>query len=209
MSEIGADIKEVLQELGTTTLIYRTNGSTFSELGDIEAYPEHSSEFTRQFFSLLTLAHDTNARNGDIIESSGTFYVATNVIPSYFEDGVVDNSISLFKCNVNGVLKRPSVTTDPTDYVQRTVFTIKAPNPSSIRALEYENKFNAGPVFAEETQFFLRERHILVLPGGIDAAVGDRWYPVYTDTTKYFRIETVDVYRFPGCMICGLTEDTR
>lgn len=211
MAGIGEDIKEVLNELGTSAIIRRLGGSVFEEKADIESFPEHSSEFIRQFFCVLTLSFDTAAVNGDTLEIKSQHYIATNILPSYFEDAVVDHTSALYKCNVNGVLKRPVLepASQANNYVPTNVFNIIYPNPDNINALEYENKYNAGPLFAEDAQSLLRERHVLVLPAGLEIEVGDRWYPDYEDETVYYRVEQVDIHRLSNCPICSLAEDTR
>lgn len=208
MAGIGDDIKEVLNELGTTSYISRVNGSTYEEKLDIESFPAHSSEFIREFFYIATLTFDTSAINGDNIAFKGLHFVLTNIVESYFEDEVVDSTAALYKSNVNGVSKRSTITTD-VNYVKRKTFEEITENPSSVRALQYENKFGMEPLFVEDTQLLLKEKHILILPAGLDIAVGDRWFPDYTDDTKYFMISSIETRRLSDCPICTLSEDTR
>jgi hypothetical protein len=208
MAGIGDDIKEVLQELGTTAIITYSNGTTYTEKVDVESFPEHSSEFIRQFFSTLTLSFDTSARNGDSIAFKGLYFLLTNIIESYFEDLVVDNIAALYKCNVNGVMKRPTTVTD-VNYVRQITFATVTGNPASIRALQYENKFGMEPLFEADTQFLLKEKHVLIIPAGIDVKVGDRWYPDYTDTSVFFKVNSIETYRLPNTPICTLSEDER
>jgi len=208
MAGIGDDIKEVLQELGTTAIISRVNGSTFQEMVDVESFPEHSSEFIRQFFYIATLSYDTFAINGDHISFKGLYFIITNIVESYFEDLVVDNTAALYKCNVLGVIKRGIETTGD-DYIKRMVYSVATGNPSSFHALQYENKFGMESLFAEDTQLLLREKHVLILPIGYDVKIGDRWFPDYTDESEYYRITAIETRRLSNCPICALAEDTR
>lgn len=208
MAGIGEDIKEVLQELGTTVVISRASGSTYSEAGDLESFPTHSSEFIRQFFFILTLAYDTDAQNGDSILSHGTNFILTNIVPSWFEDEKVENEAALYKCNVNGALKRFTSTTSPT-YIKEKTWAVVDTNPASVHALQYENKYGMEPMFAEDTQHFLKEKHVLILPAGLDLKVGDRWYPDSTVDTIYYKIDSIEARRLSSCPICALTEDNR
>ena len=208
MAGIGDDIKEVLNELGTTSLISRISGDTFEEKVDVESFPTHSSEFIRQFFYIITLPFDTSALNGDNVEFKGLHFVLTNIVESYFEDLVVDNAAALYKCNVYGVLKRSTIITD-SNYVKKKTFAAVVANPDSIHALQYENKFGMEPLFEEDSQMLLKEKHILVLPAGLDIKVGDRWYPDYTDDTIYYKIAAFETRRLSNCPICTLAEDTR
>ncbi len=209
MAGIGDDIKEVLEELGSSVIIRRSNGSVFSEKVDHESYPTHSSEFIRQFFHTMVFTHDTSAVNGDIIDSHGEFFIVTNLDTAYFEDLPVDNTGAVYKCNVFGVIKRGVETTDPIDYIKRMVYSVATGNPSSLHALQYENKFGMESLFAEDTQLLLREKHVLILPIGYDVKIGDRWFPDYTDESEYYRITAIETRRLSNCPICALAEDTR
>jgi len=208
MAGIGDDIKEVLNELGTTSIISRSNGSTFEEKVDVESFPTHSSEFIRQFFYVITLPFDTSAINGDAIAFKGLHFILTNIVESYFEDLVVDNAAALYKCNVQGVMKRSTTVVD-SNYVKRKSFETVVGNPDSVRALQYENKFGMEPLFAEDMQNLLKEKHILVLPKGLDIKPADRWFPDYTDLTHFYQINSIETNRLSDCPICTLAEDTR
>lgn len=208
MAGIGDDIKEVLNELGTTSYISRVSGSVFEEKIDVESFPTHSSEFIRQFFYVVTLSFDTSAINGDSVEFKGLHFILTNIVESYFEDLVVDNIGALYKCNVLGVMKRSTSAVD-SNYVKKKTFATVVTNPDSIYALQYENKFGMEPLFVEDSQLLLKEKHILILPLGLDVKVGDRWFPDYTDTTKFYKVNSIETHRLSDCPICTLSEDTR
>lgn len=208
MAGIGEDIKEVLNELGTTALITRVNGSVFQEKADAESFPTHSSEFIRQFFYILTMQYDTAAINGDSISFHGENFILTNLVPSYFEDLAVDQTAALYKCNVTGVLKRYTETTDA-NFVKKKDWVKVTENPDEIHALQYENKFGMEALFAEDFQNLLKESHVLILPAGLDIAIDDRWYPDSTDETIYYRIDTIETRRLSSCPICSLSEDSR
>ena len=207
MPGIGDDIKEVLNELGTTATVTRFNGTVIQEKIDYENFPTHSSEFIRQFFYTATLQYDTALQIGDPILFQSVNGIITNIAYSDFENELVDRTASIFRCNVRGVLKRYTEANNA-NYVKILNWQVASGNPTSLYALQYENKFGFQEVFHEEIQAFLQEQHVLVLPGGLSVREGDRWYPVWNSTSEYYRISAIETRRL-GVPICTLKEDTR
>lgn len=208
MAGIGDDIKEVLDELGTTATITKSDTSTVTEKIDPEAYPTHSSEFIRQFFISATFNYETVAVIGDDISFRSKHHILVNIDESTFEDLPVDKIGSMYLCNTNGAFKRETTTVNPTTFAEEKTWAVASGNPASLYALQYENKFGFEQMFAEDMQSFFTEKHILVIPNGLDVKVGDRWYPNYQDDTVYFRISAIESRRL-GTPICTLDEDTR
>jgi len=203
---IGPDIKDVLDELGTTFVIHATDGSTTpgGKL-DYDTYPEHSSEFIRQFFYTVTLSFTTIVAKGDIISFNGTYFLVTNLTPALFEDGIVDYTAVLFRCNIlNGTIQRfdanPAFSADYT----------REPNWSDIytgiHALLTEDRF--GPRL-EEFQDVLEvpiEKELLYISGEYDIKIGDRWR---ISATEYYKIEQISTRRLDNVNIMQLSSDTR
>lgn len=205
MAGIGNDIKEVLEELGTSSTIYKYDGSVFLEKVDFTDYPTNSSEFIRQFFATLTLIYDTVLQPGDIILISGTYYLVTKIATSSFEDSLVDNTAAVYRCNVNGSLKRLSQVRNANYINVDTWTTVKEP----LRALQYENKSGNELVMEQDITGLSKESHAVFLPIHVPVKVGDRWYPNYQVTTEYYRVATIDNRRLDNISIVGLQEDTR
>lgn len=209
MDGIGDDIREVLDELGTSATITKRNGSTFSEKVDPENYPVHSSEFIRQFFNSATMYYDSVAVSGDVVSYNGRNFIVTNIVQSMFEDLPVDKTAGLYMCNVAGVFKRYTTVLDPVESIKTKQWVNVATNPSTILGLQYENKLGTEQLFADDIQALIKERHILIVPAGYDIKIDDRWYPNPANLKEYYRVLSIESRRLDGCPICSLGEDTR
>ena len=71
MSEVGLDIKDVLEEIGTSFTILRPNsGELGTEYLDYEMNRQVTKPFIREYFLEIVLPQDTNVIGGDIIQFS-------------------------------------------------------------------------------------------------------------------------------------------
>ena len=203
---IGPDIADVLDELGTTFTIHYIDGSTASDGKlDYEAYPEHSSEFIRQFFYTITLPYNTIVVSGDIITFSGTFFLVTKITPALFEDSIVDYTAVLFRCNISGgVLKRFSDTPGfDSDYKRLPKWTDIYTN---IRGLHTEARFGPGLDDFQDIMEVPVDKDLLYMTGYYSIKVGDRWW---LSATEYYKVEQVSVRRLDNVNIIKLAVDTR
>jgi hypothetical protein len=203
---IGPDIKDVLDELGTTFIIHYVDGSTApgGKL-DYDTYPEHSSEFIRQFFYTVTLPFTTIIAKGDIIFFNGTFFLVTNLTPSLFEDGVVDYTAVLFRCNISGgILQRFSDSPGfSSDYTREPNWTNIY---TDIYALHTEARFGPGLEDFQDVLEVPIEKDLLYISGNYDIKVGDRWR---LSSTQYYKIEQISTRRLDNVNIIQLSSDTR
>jgi len=206
MPGIGEDIKEVLEELGTTITITRPDGTTFIEKGDLVDYPTSSTEFIRQFFSTLTLVYDTRVIAGDIFKAVNKYYLVINSTPSSFEDELVDFTVSVYRCNVHGRIKRLTETRDP---VTKLTIPVWSEVGNAVRALQHESRLGNELVLEENLVGLSMFQHSLYLPSYMDIQIGDRWYPMESSDTEYYRIYGIDKKRLESVFVCGLKEDTR
>jgi len=204
MPGIGEDIKEVLEELGTEATVYRIGGSVFSEKLDIETYPDSSTEFIRQFFASATTVFDSNVIAGDTVLVNGIYYLATNIQGSSFEDEAVDNTVALYRCNCNGTLRRLTKVRDE-NYIEVPTWT---PLYQQVKALQYEDRFG-NEMKLENNMAFVSKQLVLYIPAGYPVKIDDRWYPIHSDATEYYRVATIDKRRLSDVLICGLKEDSR
>lgn len=206
MAGIGDDIKDVIDELGTTIAIYKYNGTVYNEKADFTNYPTNSSEFIRNFFSSLDLVYDTQLVSGDIIGLGGAYFLATYIFPEIFEDSLVDNQAALYRCNVYGSLKRLTIVRNPSTLIdEHTWGVIKSP----IRALQYEEKTGNDLALEQNVQGLIIDKHALFLPIWVSAQIDDRWYPNYSSTSEYYRISDIENRRLDNISICTLEEDSR
>lgn len=206
MAGIGEDIKEVLEELGSTVTVVKPNGTTFIEKVDLTEYPTSSTEFIRQYFASLTLFHDTLIVSGDVLLVNGQYYLVVKSTESSFENFTVDYTASGYRCNVYGRVKRLTETRDPVTYL-----TIPAWGNigNAVRGLQHEGRFNNEMVLEQDMVGLSRFQHSLYLPSYMNIIVGDRWYPVENSTTEYYRVSNIDKKRLDNVIICELKEDSR
>lgn len=205
---IGQDIKDVLEELGTSLSIYKYPGPTIiEEVCDHEFFSTHSSEFLRQFFSGITVPFDTQLLSGDIVAAMGYHFLCTTLAPNNFENAPVDYTAVFYRCNVLGKLDRyPQNATFDANYVKTRTWTTIHDN---VYALEYENQFDQKHVIEEDIVAITQKGHLLYLPSHVEVEEGDRWYPDRTVATKFFRVSTIDTFRLDNVSIATLNDDTR
>lgn len=202
---IGADIKEILKELGTSVTINRYDGTTVTgEYVDHDNYPEHSTEFIRQFFITATFAHDTVINSGDYLEFivSGKFYLVTSKSPQLFENAVNSFIGACYLCNTTGTIQRYSEGARDAQYrlspswsnISANVRGLMVDNP-------YENEIN------EEHNFeFLETHNFLYISGNYDIQKGDRFY---ISSTEYYKVDYIESKRLSNVHIVFLGVDTR
>lgn len=205
---IGPDIKDVLDELGTPFNIHHIDGSVSTpsaEKLDYDTYPDHSSEFIRQFFYTVALPYTTIVAKGDIISFNDTFFLVTNLTPSLFENGIVDYVAVLFRCNVfGGIIQRfsdsPGFSADYTRLPNWTdIYT-------GVYALHTEDRFGAGTEDFKDVLDFPIEKDTLYITGNYDIKIGDRWK---VSSTEYYKIDKISTRRLDNVNIIALGSDTR
>lgn len=201
---IGMDVKEVLNELGTSFTIHYPDGSTISgEKLDYEFYPDNSSEFIRQNFYSATIVYDSIVVAGNIISFDSNYFLVTNAMSTLFEDTIVDKSVPLYKCNVhNATLERFTESYD-IDY-------IKQPNwadvYTGIYGLNYETKFGEAVKDFEDAIELPLDSNLLFISSYYEVKVGDRFR---ISTTEYFKVERIATRRIEGLNIIYLAVDNR
>ena len=205
---IGEDIKDVLEELGTSLSIYKYPGPTIiQEVIDHEFFTTHSSEFLRQFFSGVTLCYDTQLLSGDVVKVGDTFFLCTTLAPNNFENEPVDYTGVFYRCNVLGKLSRYLQNADfNANYVKERTWV---PIHTDVHALEYENNFDQKHIIEEEIVAITQTGHMLFLPSHVAVEEGDRWFPDMADPTSYFRVTQIDTLRLDNVSIATLNDDMR
>lgn len=205
---IGQDIKDVLEELGTSLFIYKLPSATvITEKCDHEFFPTHSSEFLRQFFSSATLPFDTQLRSGDLVQVMGTHFLCTGILGSSFENGVVDKIATFYRCNTIGKLSRYRQSAEfGTDYVKERNWVDIYTN---VRALQYESPEHQRHSIEEHVVATTVEGTLCFLPGYVVPKLGDRWYHDLDDLTKFTRVVDIDSKRLDNISILILKDDKR
>ena len=200
----GPDIKETLQEIGTSFTILRTAGNITGEYLYYKTNRQVTKPFVREHFLETAFKSDTNVVGGDVLNFvvSGDSYLVMNNTPDFFENEIIRYLAVLYKTNVLlDILSPLNVTTGyDTAFTFTTVHT-------SIKALIYAPLFgNVGKVDDSVGSFGL-DKHELYLPIGYDLKAADRVQ--ITGTSEYYKVDTVILRRFQNMIVANLVEYTR
>ncbi len=202
---ISDDIKEVLEEVGSSIVILRDTGNITNEFADLELNLQATKPFIISFFKKIALSYDTQAVSGDIVnfEITGDKYLVTTLNPEEFENAVISKQGVLYLCNVSGELSRPSgeVWSSATYHKGQSWETIKSNCYALLVNPEFYNK-----MVAEEVALLGTEENELFLPHSVGIRVGDRYESC---SGEYHKIEVVNSYRYIGVDACRIVEDTR
>jgi len=205
MSEVGLDIKDVLNEIGTSFTILRPNsGELGIEYLDYEMNRQVTKPFIREYFLEISLPFDTNVVGGDIIQfSDARQFLVMNVTPENLFDASLGKEGVLYKCNVSGELLRPSGEVWDSSYRRVTAWqTIKLP----CYGLLTEKIFGSDLITDEELGQIGIEAMVLYLPSEVHALPLDRY--LFT-SGEYVKLEVIEHRKFDGVDVCHISEDTR
>lgn len=202
---LGADIKEVFQEIGVAYNIIRDGGNISGEYLLYKENRQVTKPFIREHFLETTHAYDTECVPGDVIgfTTTGDAYMVMNLTPSLFENQSYQELGVIYKCNVSGELQRPSEQRSAQTYLVETVWqTIKSPCYGLLTGklfgseLDQESELGQLGIIA----------NTLYVPSNVGAQPLDRYQPV---SGEYYKVEVVEKRKFPGVDILHLAEDTR
>lgn len=204
MAGIGADIKEVYEEIGTAVTVLRDVGNVSGEYIDFELNRQVTKPFIREFFVEAFLPYDSEIENGDVVEFdvTGDRYLVMNRTPELVENEVIQYQSVFYKCNVSGELLRPSGEWGDDYHMSQEWETLK----TNCYGLMVEALFGHDLSTDEELGELGLEVNELYLPLSAGAEVNDRYIPV---SGEYHRIETVKKRRFPAVVTIDLGDDVR
>jgi hypothetical protein len=137
---IGADIAEVLNELGMVATVSRPGTTSFQEKIEVEVPYRISQPFIREFLAEGGLRYNTRIQSGDIlvVSKSGYQYLVMSLLPEGFEDEIIEWTAFLYKCNRKGIVLK-QVDTDDWD-------------------ANYQNTMRWEPVYEEIIPFLLYDK---------------------------------------------------
>jgi hypothetical protein len=204
---IGADIKDVLSEVGAAYTIIRDSGNISGEYGVYDLTSQATKPVTLEHFRRGMLSYDTQVVEGDVIEFDTTSerYMVMNKLPELFENTVVQYESIFYKCNVlEGKLLRPSgEDVDSNTYHSEIQWEVVKDNCNAMQvAALYGNDL------VEEEKFGLigLRKDEVYLPSSVGAKVLDRFQPV---SGEYYMVATIETRRFPGVDVLIVEEDHR
>ncbi|MFA5394425.1 MAG: hypothetical protein WC346_00215 [Methanogenium sp.] len=206
---LGADIKEVYTELGTSISIISRSPIVTGEKLIYEINSQATKPFIREHHIDCTAPYDSLITTDDIIEfdETGDHYLVMNKTPEMFEDAVVEYNMVLYKCNlpVTAHILRPIEIRDPITYKIVSGWHVVVDAP--VYGLISDRAF--GSEIAQEVPTagqFPIWRIDLYLPKSYDVKPLDR---LLISSTEYYKIETIEKYYYPGVNQILLVEDTR
>ncbi len=208
MAGIGEDIKDVLAELGTPFIIYKSNGTMISgEYLDYEHYYEQSTEFIRQFCYSGDFSYDSKVENGDLLFFDDKYFLVLNVKKTLFESEAVDFSNFFIVCNcTNGIFKK-EINTRDAGTKKATTSWVNVPITGNIKGLQVEG------AIANQTEIprmeMPRTVHTLFCQNIGDIRPGYRWYPNKDDSTEYFKVTGINKYRYTNCFVIHIEQEER
>lgn len=204
---IGADICDVLSEVGSAYTIVRSGGNISGEYATYDLTSQATKPITLEHFRRGMLAYNTSVVAGDVIEfttSSERFLIA-NKLPLLFQNEVAEYESIFYKCNVSsGELFRPSGERwDPNTYHKETQWeSIKSDCDAMQVAALYGNDLETD----QELALVGLQKDEVYLPDSVGARVMDRWQPA---SGEYYMVSTIESRRFPGLDVLIIEEDTR
>ena len=203
---LGDDIKSVFQDVGTAITIVRDSGHISGEYIDYTLNTQITKPFIREHFLEASLAHDTNAIAGDVLEFNvtGSDYLVMNKTPEMFENEVITYESVLYKCNItSGTLLRPSGEVRDDQYHKQTRWGLIN---DGVYALQTEALYGTDLLTDEEVGRLGIENDELYVPSSVGVAVLDRWEPV---SGEFYMVMAIKSRRYEAVDICIVEEDTR
>lgn len=206
-SGLGPDIKEVYDELGAEiTIVNRDTVVTEKILYEMNS--QATKPFIREHHLDCTFHYQTNLSTGDIIQVTETerYYMVMNKTPELFENSVVEYTGIMYLCNipVNAHIMRPIEIRDAESYDMISGWSVvrDAPVYGVLSDRVFGSALDAG-VTVGQAQLW---RIDLYLPKWYNIQPLDR---LVISEEEYYKIEQIESYNYPGCVVAMLTEDTR
>jgi hypothetical protein len=207
MSEVGLDIKDVIEEIGTSFINLRPNsGELGTEYLDYEMNRQVTKPFIREYFLEVIFPYDTAVIGGDVIQfvEDGRRFLVMNITTENLFDESVGREGVLYRSNVSGELQRASGEANWDSNYKRTTqwTTIKSP----AYGLLTEKMFGTELEQDQEIGQIDVDAQVLYLPATYGARTLDRYMPA---SGEYYKIEVVRRREFDGVDVCHVAEDTR
>ena len=203
---IGPDIKEALEDVGTSYTILLPVPISASEKLVYKGNAQATKPFIREFFLEATLSYDTKVIAGAIIKTlaSAIPYMVMNKTPNIFEDEVIENKIVLYKCNVSGEILRISGEVGWNERYQKT------PSFQVIRAnayaLQTEILAGSGLNVDQEIGAISTDRQDLYVPSYYGIQELDRYQPI---SGEFYLVKAVKKRLYDNIDVAELITDER
>ena len=204
---IGADIKEVFEEVGSAYTIVRDAGNVSGEYGMYKTTSQATKPITLEHFRRGKLSYDTQCTTGDVIEFDTTAerFMVMNKLPKMLENEVYRYDAIFYKCNIaSGELLRPSGEVwDSDTYHKETQWNSIKDNCDAMQvAALYGNDLESD----QELALLNLHKDEVYIPHSVGAQVMDRWQPA---SGEYYQVATIETRRYPGVDVLIVEEDHR
>ena len=203
---IGPDIKEALEDVGTSFTILSPVPISTPEKLVSKGNSQVSKPFIREFFLEATLSYDTLATPGAVIKTTvpAIPYMIMNKTPNIFEDEVIENKVVLYKCNVSGEILRISgeVGWNP-NYKKTPKFEVIRANAY---ALLTEVLFGSGINVEQEIGVVSSDRQDLYIPSYYGIKELDRYQAA---SGEFYLVKAVKTRIYDNIDVCELITDER
>lgn len=202
---IGPDIKEVINEVGSSFTIVRDSGNVTGEFLHFRANAQVTKPFIREFFLEAAFVYDTVVAAGDIvlIDVTGNYYMVMNKTAELFENQIIRYACVLYKCNVFGAIFRPVKSSRDGRYRSSLEWqTVRSFAPALITASLYGNMLDINEQFGVVGV----KSNDLYLPSSYGCKSKDRYWISHDE---YYMIEHISGRQFESVSLCQAGNDTR
>lgn len=207
MAGLGADLREVYDELGAITHIVNRVPIVTTERVLYDINSQATKPFIREHHLDATLPYDTLITTEDVIFIVGTdkYYLVMNKTPDLFEGEVVEYNAVLYSCNLvpTACILRPVEVR--VGYNMTASWSVVAGVP--LYGLMSDRLFGSEiDQHTPSTGQGAIWRIDCYLPKFYGIKPLDR---VYLTDNEYYKVESVQEYNYPGVCVALLVEDTR
>lgn len=214
MSEIGDDLEDVLQELGSLVSIFKySDNSTTEEYIDPDIKNDPVYPWTSHFAMAATFGYSSIVAPGDLItfsETPATSHLLVSLLTQRFENAAISKEGVLYLCNRFVQIQRLSTTRD-SDYDLEPTWPIVYSGEVCVytgilKEREVQNTDYARFTFNKEDTVYISDY--------LDVRVGDRLWIKETieeidPSGECKEVLNVENKMFPGIKVCLLSEDNR
>jgi len=203
----GPDIKEVLQDIGTSITILRDAGNVTGEYVYYKTNRQVTKPFVREYFLEATFQHDSVANSGDIIQfnSDTRVFMLAVKTPRNFESEAFDSQCTILKCNVSGELFRLAYSGEAYSDDYELEFNWASVKDDCYGLLTEELFGNYMSQDSPAGQL-LNKGMLLYVPSSVGIQPLDRYVPV---SGEAFKVEEVERYVYQGVDIAHVEIDER
>ncbi len=205
MSEIGNDIKEVFEEVGTGyAFSHEGVQSASGEFLVYEINAQVTKPFVREYFLECEVPWDSGIVVGDHITfDDARNFLCMNKTPEHFENEVILFQAVLYKTNVIVDLFRSSGEDWDANYLRAQNWH---PIQTSLPVLITESLYGHDLETDEELGQIGLENHEMYIPSWVGVEILDR---VEWTSGEFYQVETIKARRYEGMDVVELGEDTR